>query len=202
MRLTCLTTYLAFYLSQLSHCLHFAKAFPDHQIVYALRTQLSWTHLRSLIYIEDPLKRDFYIEICQVEGWSSRQLRERLNSMLCERIALSRKPEETIRRDLAKLRKDQKVAPELLLKDPYLLDFLDLSDRYLEKDLEDTILAPQRTPTGQTSQGNYLCSSPVERVSKAGLEIPHRTKAGNSSGNARAIRFCLTTPLMGGTSSP
>ena len=126
--------------NQLSHCLHFAKAFPDQQIVYALRTRLSWTHLRSLIYIEDPLKRDFYIEICQVEGWSSRQLRERLNSMLYERIALSRKPEETIRRDLAKLRKAQKVAPELLLKDPYLLDFLDLSDRYLEKDLEDAIL--------------------------------------------------------------
>lgn len=126
--------------SQLRHCLQFAKVFSDEQIVYAVRTQLSWTHLRSLIYIDDPLKRDFYIEICHVEGWSSRQLQERLSSMLYERTALSRKPEDTIRHDLAKLRKEQKVSPELLLKDPYLLDFLNLSDRYLEKDLEDAIL--------------------------------------------------------------
>ena len=126
--------------SQLRHCLQFAKTFPDEKIVYALRTQLNWTHFRTLIYISDGLKRDFYIEICQLEGWSSRQLQERLNSMLYERTALSRKPEETIRSDLAKLRNDQKVPPDLLLKDPYILDFLNLRDRYLEKDLEDAIL--------------------------------------------------------------
>jgi predicted nuclease of restriction endonuclease-like (RecB) superfamily len=125
---------------QLRHCLHFAETFPDEQIVSALRRQLNWTHIKTLMYIEDPLKRDFYIEICRLEGWSSRQLQERLDSMLFERTALSRKPEDTIRHDLAQLRQDQQVFPDLLLKDPYILNFLDLNDRYLEKDLEDAIL--------------------------------------------------------------
>jgi predicted nuclease of restriction endonuclease-like (RecB) superfamily len=88
----------------------------------------------------NPLKRQFYIEIGKLERWSVRQMKERINSMLFERTALSRKPEDTIRHDLEKLRQDQQVFPDLLLKDPYILDFLDLSDRYLEKDLEDAIL--------------------------------------------------------------
>ena len=92
------------------------------------------------MYFDDPLKRNFYIEICCLEGWSSRQLQERINSMLFERTAISRKPEETIRHDLEQLHQNQHISPDLLLKDPYILDFLDLSDRYLEKDLEDAIL--------------------------------------------------------------
>jgi hypothetical protein len=78
---------------------------------------LSWTHIKTLIYIDDPLKRDFYVELCRLEGWSSRQLQERINSMLFERSAISKKPEETVRHDLAQLRQEQKVSPDLLLKD-------------------------------------------------------------------------------------
>jgi len=125
---------------QLRHCLHFAETFPDEQIISALRRQLSWTHIKIIMYVNDALKRDFYIQICCLEGWSSRQLQERINSMLFERTAISRKPENTIRHDLDQLRQEQKLSPDLLLKDPYILDFLDLSDRYLEKDLEDAIL--------------------------------------------------------------
>jgi hypothetical protein len=73
---------------QLRHCLHFAETFPDQQIVSALRRQLSWTHIKTLMYFDDPLKRNFYIEICCLEGWSSRQLQERINSMLFERTVL------------------------------------------------------------------------------------------------------------------
>lgn len=125
---------------QLRHCLHFAETFPDEAIVSALRRQLTWTHFKTLMYVDDSLKRDFYIEICRLEGWSSRQLRERIDAMLYERTALARKPEETVRQDLAKLRQNQQVSPDILFKDPYLLDFLDLGDRYLETDLEDAIL--------------------------------------------------------------
>ena len=60
--------------------------------------------------------------------------------MLFERTALSRKPESTIRHDLDRLRQQNELSPDLLLKDPYILDFLQLNDRYLEKDLEDAIL--------------------------------------------------------------
>lgn len=125
---------------QLHHCLRLAAAFPDEAILSALRRELTWTHIKTLMYIDDPIKRDFYIELCRLEGWSTRQLQERLNSLLFERTAISKKPEATIAHDLQALRQDQRPSPDLLLKDPYLLDFLGLNDRYLEKDLEDAIL--------------------------------------------------------------
>jgi predicted nuclease of restriction endonuclease-like (RecB) superfamily len=124
----------------LRHCLRLVETFPDDQIVSTLCRQLSWSHLRMFIYMDDLLKREFYIEFTQLEHWSVRQLQERINSMLYERTALSRKPEDTIRHDLEELRQTRQISPDLLLKDPYILDFLDLSDRYLEKDLEDAIL--------------------------------------------------------------
>jgi predicted nuclease of restriction endonuclease-like (RecB) superfamily len=106
----------------------------------AVRRDLSWTHIKTLLYVDDPLKREFYTELCRLERWSSRQLQERIGSMLFERSAISKQPDETIRHDLALLRESHEVVPALLLKDPYLLDFLGLNDRYLEKDLEDVIL--------------------------------------------------------------
>ena len=120
---------------QLWHCLRLAETFPDEAILYAVRRELSWTHIRTLMYLDDPLKRDFYTELSRLEGWSSRQLRERINSMLYERSALSKQPEPLIKQELAQLRGGGKVSAQMLLKDPYLLDFLGLQDRYLEKRL-------------------------------------------------------------------
>lgn len=125
----------------LLHCMQFASVFEDEQIVYALRRQLSWTHLRSIIYMEDPLKREFYIEMCKLEKWSSRQLQERIQSLLYERTAISKKPELTIQHDIELLKNEQKLNPDLVFRDPYLLDFLGLSDMYSEKDLESSIIA-------------------------------------------------------------
>ena len=124
----------------LRHMLRFSDVFSTQEIVYALSRQLSWTHLRSLIYIDDPLKREFYVEMCKTESWSTRVLQERLDSMLFERTALSRKPDELLATELAALRTTGQLTPNLVLKDPYVLDFLGLQDRYLEKDLEDAIL--------------------------------------------------------------
>jgi hypothetical protein len=89
---------------QLRYCLSIAEVFPDAHILHTLCSQLSWSHLRLIIQIDEPLKRDFYIEICRVERWSVRQLQERINSLLFERTAISKKPEETIRQDLTQLR--------------------------------------------------------------------------------------------------
>lgn len=124
----------------LRHMLRFAEAFPDEQIVSAVRRQLSWTHFRTLIYIEDPLKRDFYLQMCRQEGWSTRVLQERLDSQLFERTALSQQPEALLAQELARLRQSGELKPAFVFKDPYVLDFLGLDDRYLEKDLEDAIL--------------------------------------------------------------
>jgi len=125
----------------LRHCMQFAEIFADEQIVYALRRQLSWTHIRMLIPIEEPLKREFYIEMCKLEKWSSRQLQERIQSMLYERTAISKKPEKTIQNDLEQLKAEQKLSPDLVFRDPYFLDFLGLADTYSEKDLETSIIA-------------------------------------------------------------
>jgi predicted nuclease of restriction endonuclease-like (RecB) superfamily len=125
---------------QLRHCIRVAETFPDEQILYALRMELSWTHLRTLAFIDDPLKREFYTELCRIERWSSRQLQGRMNAMLYERTMLSRKPEAAIRHDLAKLRDEGELSTSIVLKDPYLLDFLGLADHYIERDLEDAIL--------------------------------------------------------------
>jgi predicted nuclease of restriction endonuclease-like (RecB) superfamily len=125
---------------QLRHCVRAAEVFPEEGILSALRRELSWTHLKTLMYIDDPLKRDYYIELCRLERWSSRQLHERIQSMLFERSALSRKPADVIRHELSQLKDTQELTPEVVLKDPYVLDFLGLNDRYLERDLEDAIL--------------------------------------------------------------
>ena len=126
---------------QLHHCIRIAEIFPDIEIVHALRSQLSWTHLRLIISMEDELKRDFYIEMCKMEKWSSRLLQDRIQSMLYERTAISKKPEQTIKNDLELLKTEQKLSPELVFRDPYFLDFLGLADTYSERDLETSILA-------------------------------------------------------------
>ncbi len=74
------------------------------------------------------------------ECWSVRTLAERIDSQLFERTAISKKPDLTIKQELQLLRDSGKVNQNLILKDPYVLDFLGLNDSYLEKDLEDAIL--------------------------------------------------------------
>ena len=125
----------------LRRMMQFEHSFPDEKIVVSLIRQLSWTHILAIIPIEDPKKREFYIEICKLEKWSVRTLRERIQSMLYERTAISKKPELTIEHDLEVLKNEQKLSPDLVFRDPYFLDFLGLSDQYSEKDLETSIIA-------------------------------------------------------------
>ena len=117
-----------------------AEVFPDAKILYALSTNLSWTHLRRIIYLDDPLKRDFYAEMCRMEQWNTRTLNLKIQSMLFERTALSKKPDKLMAAELKKLREEDKLSPDLVFRDPYLLDFLGLKDTYAEKDLEAAIL--------------------------------------------------------------
>ncbi len=118
----------------------FAQVFPDVRIVHSLSALLSWTHFRRIIYLDDPLKRDFYAEMCRIEKWNTRTLNQKVQSMLFERTALSKKPAKLMAAELGKLREQDKLTPELIFRDPYLLDFLGLKDTYAEKDLETAIL--------------------------------------------------------------
>jgi len=130
----------AFSEKNLRRMMQFAKTFPNQEIVVSLIRQLSWTHIIAIIPIEDPLKREFYIEMCKLEKWSVRTFRERINSMLYERTAISKKPELTIQNDLELLKNEQKISPDIVFRDPYFLDFLGLKDSFSEKDLETAIL--------------------------------------------------------------
>ena len=124
----------------LAYMVRFAEAFADEQILHALCARLSWSHFRLITYIGDPLKRDFYAEMCRVEQWSTRTLEKKIAGMLYERTALAKKPQKVIRQELATLRQQDQLTPDLVFKDPYFLDFLNLNDRYIERDVEDAIL--------------------------------------------------------------
>lgn len=124
----------------LHRMVQFAEVFPDEQIVAALRRQLGWTHFRMIIPMEDELKRDFYAEMCRIERWSTRTLEKKIGGMLYERTALSKKPDKLIRQELAALREEDRLTPDLVFRDPYVLDFLRLRDTYAERDLEAAIL--------------------------------------------------------------
>ncbi len=126
--------------TNLRNFIKFVQVFPSYEISHSLSEKLTWTHIRNLIYIEDDLKRSFYLELCAYERWSVRTLQERINGMLFERTAISKKPEQTIKNDLLNLSNKNEFSQNLTLKDPYVLDFLELHDTYSEKDLENAIL--------------------------------------------------------------
>ena len=120
--------------------IRFAELFADREIVSTLSRQLSWSHFVEILQLKDPLQRDFYAEMCRIERWSVRTLRAKIGGMLFERTALSKKPEILVKRELANLRQEDTLSPDLVFRDPYFLDFLGLKDAYSEKDLETAIL--------------------------------------------------------------
>ena len=110
--------------SSLSRMMSFAEGFPDERIVAALSQQLSWSHFVELIPLEDSLKRDFYAELCRVERWSTRTLRHKIGHLLYERTAVSRTPKALIAKDIATLRNEDRLTPDMVFRDPYYLDLL------------------------------------------------------------------------------
>lgn len=124
----------------LARMVGFSEAFPEFKIVAALSTQLGWSHFVEILALKDPLAREFYAEMSRLERWSVRALREKIGSQLSLRTALSKKPETLARQELAVLREENRLTPDLVFRDPYVLDFLQLKDRYAEKDLEAAIL--------------------------------------------------------------
>ena len=124
----------------LANMLSFYKAFQEENILQSLIAKLSWTHIIQILSIKDAVKREFYITLCANEGWSVRELSSRIDSMLFERSAISKKPEDTIYNDLKMLREQKEMSIDMFLKDPYMLDFLRLKDVYNEQDLESAIL--------------------------------------------------------------
>ena len=125
--------------AELARMVQFAQLFPEEDAVLALSQQLSWSHFHALLPIKDPLARDFYAEMCRIERWDVRTLRQKIGGMLYQRTALSKKPSAVISAELARLR-DGQMTPDIVFRDPYLLDLLGLTGVYSERDLESAIL--------------------------------------------------------------
>ena len=116
---------------QLELMRQFYKTFP---IANTLYSQLSWSHYKLLIRIEDKDKREFYLHECKNNLWSVRQLERQINSALFERLLLSNDKEKV----LAVAKKEALPQnPDEIIKDPFVLEFLGLEKKpsYYEKDL-------------------------------------------------------------------
>lgn len=140
--------------SALTRMARFAELFPDERILVSLIQELTWTHFIALLPLKDPLAREFYAEMCRVERWSVRTLRQKIGGMLFERTALSKNSPEVVRQELASLR-DGQMTPDMVFRDPYLLDFLGLTGAYSEKDLEAAIL--REMESFLLEMGNGFC---------------------------------------------
>jgi predicted nuclease of restriction endonuclease-like (RecB) superfamily len=125
--------------AEIARMIQFAQAYPEEAIVVTLSQQLSWSHFHALLPIKDPLARDFYAEMCRIERWDVRTLRQKIGGMLFQRTALSKRPTSVISAEISKLR-DGQMSPDTVFRDPYLLDLLGLKGAYSERDLESAIL--------------------------------------------------------------
>ncbi len=113
----------------LRRMLQFAEKFTDFELVVTLSRQLSWSHFLVLIPLKTKQERLFYAKLVAENGFGVRELRKQLSKKVFER---------TKNADLQIY--DSKTIEKGILKEPYLLDFLELKEGYLEDDLENAIL--------------------------------------------------------------
>lgn len=125
----------------LRHCIRAAETFAENEIVSAVQRQFSWTHIKILSYVKDDLARSFYMEMCMIEHWDTRTLDAKIDSQLYERTAISRRPEQIIKQELATVKETKELVPDMVFRSSYFLDMLGLPDIYSEKDLESAIVS-------------------------------------------------------------
>lgn len=124
----------------LRQMMRFAETFTNEKIVYTVCRQLTWSHIRLLVPMENKLQREFYASMAADQRWSVRTLKAKIDGMLYERTAIAKQPDEVILHDLELLRDEREMSADLAFHDPYFLDFLGLQDEYSEKDLESAIV--------------------------------------------------------------
>lgn len=112
----------------------------DSNNIATVSQQLSWSHLIELSVIDDDIKREFYLELCRYQNWGVRQLRTKIDEMLFERTSIASKSKKVIESNLNQL-KNNKITPELVFKNSYVLHFLNLPTNYSEKDLENALIS-------------------------------------------------------------
>ena len=125
----------------LRHCLRTAETIEEQQIIYAVRRQLSWTHIKTISYEENAIKRQFYLEMTISQRWNTRTLADQMDKMLFERTAIAQEPTEQIQQALQELTTEEMINPDLFFKKSYVLDFLNLKRFHSEEDLENALIS-------------------------------------------------------------
>ncbi len=125
-----------FTVANLKNMRQFYLTFPNG---YALRSELSWTHYRLLMRVENENAREFYMQEAVKSQWSTRQLERQINSFFYERL-LSSKNKDQVAQEIQTLEPTKK--PEDVIRDPYVLEFLGLTpnDDFYESDLEQALI--------------------------------------------------------------
>jgi predicted nuclease of restriction endonuclease-like (RecB) superfamily len=124
--------------ANLRYMRQFYLKFP---IRHALRDELSWTHYRLLMKIDDTSRREFYLAECSECNWSSRQLERQITTFYYERLLATKKEgRESVKNEINTT--EPKTDPDYILKDPYILEFLDLKEnkKYHESELEQALI--------------------------------------------------------------
>ena len=117
----------------------FRQLYLTFPIANALSSQLTWTHYKLLVRLDDPVKREFYMAEAMKNAWSVRQMERQINSLLYDRLLLSQDKESV----LAVAKGEVKpTKPHEIIKDPTVLEFLGLKPQatYYESDLEEAII--------------------------------------------------------------
>ena len=125
-----------FTVTNLKYMRQFYLTFPNG---HALCDELSWTHYRLLMKVENDNAREFYMQEAVKSGWSTRQLERQINTFFYERL-LSSKNKEKVADEIQRL--ETAKTPEDIIRDPYVLEFLGLNpnDDFYESDLEQALI--------------------------------------------------------------
>jgi len=132
--------YLTFLPMEISHAVS-DPSFNPQKKSHALRDELSWTHYRLLLKVDNDEAREYYMQEAIAQNWSTRALERQINSFYYERIVSSKK-KKPVAAEAKEKTKEVTASPEDFIKDPYVLEFLSLPSEtgFLEKDLENAII--------------------------------------------------------------
>ena len=125
----------------LSNMMQFYEAFPDAKIVPTLSENLSWSHIIELLTLKTKSEQEFYAYMAVESNWSVRQLRYNIHVMTYDRTIASQKSRTPLQMPAISREYSKEIMlPDILLKDPYVLDFLGLKGDFYENELEEAIL--------------------------------------------------------------
>jgi predicted nuclease of restriction endonuclease-like (RecB) superfamily len=125
--------------SALTRMIKIAETFPKEKIA-TLSQHLSWSHFIEFTSLKDETKREFYVQMSIAQNWGVRDLRKQVKDMLFERTAISEHPEYVIKKSLNDLSTKNQLHPDLVFKNTYILDFMNLPQDFSERELESELI--------------------------------------------------------------